>query len=135
MKRGKNIALKILTLVSIFFIIIGLYALSSNLFWKETTGEITYCSRVYDWRRDNIYWDASAKFYLKGKEYSGKVHVDSHKYVGQKIAILYNPKNPNDFINKDSSYVGIITILFGIVFLIPSISFRKNKKRAQLEKN
>lgn len=118
MKNNKD-GLKILSGVGIFFILIGLYALSSNIRMKETIGEITYCSRVYDRHRDSNYWMASAKFFVDGNEYYGNVNVTSYKYVGQKIKILYNPKNPSDFISKSSTYSGFIMIIFGCVFLIP----------------
>lgn len=94
---------------------------------KETIGEITYCSRVYDTQRDNKYWDAKAKFSVDGKEYSGSVNVTNHKYVGQKIKILYDSKNPNNFISKSSTYSGITMIIVGMMFLIPKFN-RKRKK-------
>ncbi len=129
MERKKNtVALNILSIIGIFFILMGLYALSSNIVMKETTGEITYCSRVYDTHNNTSYWDASVKFMVDGNEYYGYVNVNSHKYVGEKIKILYNPENPNDFISKSSTYSGITMIIFGLVFLIPKFKDRQKIK-------
>lgn len=129
MKKNNNVALNILSIVGIFLIILGLYALSSNIVMKETTGEITHCSRVYNMQENTRYWNASAKFFVDGNEYYGHINVNSHKYVGQKIKILYNPKDPNNFISKSSTYYGIIMIVFGFIFLIPKFSKHfKNKK-------
>lgn len=133
MKEKKDIALIILSIIVIFFVLMGLYALSSNITMKSTIGEITYCERVYDTHRDTRYWNASAKFLVDGKEYSGHVDVTSHKYVGQKIMILYNPKDPNDFISQSSSFVGITMIIFGFIFSIPII--QKLKKRQKEKAN
>ena len=128
MKKNNTVVLNILSIVGFLLILMGLYALSSNISMKETIGEITYCSRVYDTHRDSKYWDASAKFSVDGNEYYGYVNVTSHKYVGQKIKILYNPKNPNDFISKSSTYSGITMIIFGFVFLIPKFINRQKIK-------
>lgn len=96
---------------------------------EETTGEITFCSKEYNSRKRTRYYNASAKFSVNGKEYDGHVDVTSHKYVGQPIKILYNPKNPNDFISKSSTYSGITMIIYGLIFLIPKLeNHRKNKK-------
>lgn len=128
MRKNNTIALNILSIVGIFFILMGLYALSSNITMKRTIGEITYCQRVYDTHRDTRYWDATAKFSVDGNEYSGYVNVTSHKYVGQKIMILYNPKDPNNFISQSSTYSGITMIIFGMVFLIPKFKNRQKNK-------
>lgn len=103
----------------------GLYALSSNITMKRVIGEITYCQKVYDIHRDTSYWDARAKFVVAGNEYYGNVNVSSHKYVGQKIMILYNPKNPNEFICQSLTYFGITMMILGILFLIPKIKNRR----------
>lgn len=124
-----TIALNIFFIIGIFFIILGLYALSSNVTMKETIGEITHCSRVYSTHENENYWDASAKFSVEGKEYQGNVNVTSHKQIGQKIKILYNPKNPNDFISKSSTYSGIFMIVFGFIFLIPKLQKIKKTKK------
>lgn len=126
--KKNTVGLNIFSIIGIFFIIMGLYALSSNITMKETIGEIIHCSRVYDTHRDEKYWSASAKFSVEGKEYNGYVNVTSHKYVGQKIKILYNPKNPNDFISKSSTYSGITMMIFGFVFLIPKLKDRQKTK-------
>ena len=131
MKEKRDISLIILSLVVIFLVLMGLYALSSNITMKRTIGEITYCERVYDTHRDTSYWNASAKFFVDGKEYSGYVNVTSHKYVGQKIMILYNPKDPNDFISQSSTYSGITMIIFGFIFSIPVIKKLKNIEKTQ----
>jgi len=131
MKEKKDITLIILAMVVICLILMGLYALSSNITMKRTIGEITYCERVYDTDRDTRYWDASAKFFVDGNEYSGHVNVTSHKYIGQKIMILYNPKNPNNFISQSSTYSGIAMIIFGCIFLIPIILKLKNRQKAK----
>ncbi len=123
-----TVGLNILSIVGIFFILMGLYALSSNIVMKETTGEIIHCSRVHDTHNDSSYWSASAKFFVDGNEYSGYVNVTSHKYVGDKIKILYNPKNPNDFVSKSSTYSGFTMIIFGVVFLIPKFQSRQKIK-------
>ena len=126
MKGKMDIPLIILSLIVIFFVLMGLYALSWNITMKRTIGEITYCKRVYDTHRNTRYWNASAKFFVDGKEYSGYVNVTSHKYIGQKIMILYNPKNPNNFISQSSTYSGITMIIFGFIFSIPIIKKFKN---------
>jgi len=129
MNKKTIIALNIFSLIGIFFILMGLYALSSNIVMKETIGEITYCSRVYDTHRDTKYWNATAKFLVDGNEYSGSVNVTTHKYVGQKIKILYNPKNPSDFISKSSTYSGFTMIIFGFMFFLPKfLNHKKTKK-------
>ena len=127
----KDITLIILSIVVIFLVLMGLYALSSNITMKRTIGEITYCERVYDTHRDTRYWTASAKFFVDGKEYSGHVDVTSHKYIGQKIMILYNPKDPNDFISQSSTFVGITMIIFGFIFSIPIIQKLKNRQKSK----
>ncbi len=133
MKEKKDIELIILSIIVIFFVLIGLYALSSNITMKRAIGEITYCERVYDTYRDIKYWNASAKFSVDGNEYSGYVNVTSHKYIGQKIIILYNPKDPNDFISQSSTYSGITMIIFGFIFLIPIILKLKDKQKIKSE--
>ncbi len=136
MRRKSTVGLNILSMVGIFFILLGLYALSSNIFMKETTGEIIHCSRVNDTYRNTSYWDASARFYVDEEEYYGYVNVNSHKYVGQKIKILYDPKDPSHFISKSSTYVGILIINFGLVFLIPKIQSKlKNNKNKKVSLN
>ncbi len=85
MKEKKDIALIILSIVVIFLVLMGLYVLSSNITMKKTIGEITYCQRVYEAHGDSRYWKASAKFFVDGNEYSGRVNVTSHKYIGEKI--------------------------------------------------
>ena len=82
---------------------------------------------VYEAHGDSRYWKASAKFFVDGNEYSGRVNVTSHKYIGEKIAILYNPKDPNDFISQSSTSVGISMIIFGCIFSIPVIKKLKNR--------
>ena len=131
MKEKRDISLIILSLVVIFLVLMGLYELSSNITMKRTIGEITYCERVYDTHRDTSYWNASAKFFVDGKEYSGYVNVTSHKYIGQKIMILYNPKDPNNFISQSSTYSGITMIIFGFIFSIPVIKKLKNIEKTQ----
>ena len=131
MRKNNTVALNILSIVGIFFVFMGLYALSSNITMKMTIGEITYCKKIYDTQRNTSYWSATAKFSIDGNEYSGNVNVTSHKYVGQKIMILYNPKNPNDFISQSSTYSGITMIIFGIVFLIPKFQ-NKQKNKTEL---
>lgn len=126
MKKRNVVGLNILFIVGIFLALMGLYALSSNITMQETMGEITHCSRVHDMHRDTSYWQASAKFLVDGKEYSGPINVNSHKYVGQKIKILYNPKKPDDFISKSSTYSGFTMIIMGLVFMIPK--FKKQLK-------
>lgn len=129
MKEKKDIALIILSIVVIFLVLMGLYALSSNITMKRTIGEITYCKMVHDTNRDAVYWKASAKFFVDGKEYSGYVNVTSNKDIGEKIMVLYNPKDPNDFISQSSTFSGIIMIIFGFIFSIPIILKLKNKQK------
>lgn len=127
-KKNNTIALNIISIVGIFFILMGVYALSSNITMKSAVGEITYCQRVYDTHRDTKYWDASVEFSIDGNKYYGKVNVTSHKYVGQKIMILYNPKEPNDFISQSDANAGITMIIFGFVFLTPKFINRQKIK-------
>lgn len=132
MKRNKIDGLSILSIVGIFLILLGLYALSSNITMKRTIGEITYCQRVHDTHNNTHYWNASAKFSVDGNEYSGYVNVTTHKLVGQKIIILYDPKDPNNFITQSSTYSGITMIIIGMVFLIPKF---KDKKKIEENNN
>lgn len=119
MKKNNIVGLNILSIIGVFLILLGLDALSYNIVMKETTGEIIHCSKVYS--SNGGYWDTSAKFSVDGKEYYGDVNVNSHKYSGEKIKILYDPQNPNHFISKSSTYSGFTMIIFGFVFLIPKI--------------
>lgn len=121
MRKNNTVALNILAIFGIFLVVLGLYALSSNITMKRTIGEITYCQKVYDTHDNSNYWDAAAKFSVNGQQYYGYVNVSSHKFVGQKIIILYNPKDPNDFISQSSTLSGIAMIIFGIIFLIPKL--------------
>lgn len=131
MKEKKNIALLILSIVVLFLVLNGVYALSPNITMKRTIGTITYCNKRYDIHRNTSHWDAMAKFSVDGNEYSGAVTVSGHKYIGQHIIILYNPKNPDDFISQYLTYSGIPMIILGVIFSIPIILKLKNKQKTK----
>ena len=131
MKEKKNIVLIILSIVALFFVLNGVYALSPNITMKRTIGTITYCNKRYDIHRNTSHWDAMAKFSVDGNEYSGAVTVNGHKYIGQHIMILYNPKDPNDFISQYLTYQGIPMIIFGVIFSIPIIQKLKRRQKAK----
>ena len=66
MRKNNTVALNILAIFGIFLVVLGLYALSSNITMKRTIGEITYCQKVYDTHDYSNYWDAAAIFSVNG---------------------------------------------------------------------
>ncbi len=144
MKDGNKV---VKIVMAIFFFVGALFVVLGFFLWNETNSfmksakkteaTITRINERYHGDGDSDY-DVYVSYFVDGKSYNEELNTyNSSMREGKNVTIYYNPDNPSEIMSGDSSFIVIIFLIIGSIFvLIPliwfTINFRKKRKKKRI---